>query len=204
MKTSKPFSTLSYNTDDFITKLLNNQIKLGNLVSWAYVKHHPEEDETKEHLHVYLEPSTRIDTELFRKLFQELDPTNPIKKPLGVQPFRSSKFQDWYLYAVHDKAYLRSKNQNRKFTYSFEELHFSDQEYFKEQVNSIDRTKFDRTQFIISQLEQGSSLIELVKSGNIPVNQINYWRTVFDLMKEAKIKRSVRDKGYNSTDDNPF
>ena len=44
MKTSKPFSTISYNTADFLSVKLNDLVNRRKIAFWAYVEHLPEED----------------------------------------------------------------------------------------------------------------------------------------------------------------
>ena len=63
MKTSKPFSTISYNTADFLSVKLNDLVNRRKIAFWAYVEHLPEEDEKKAHKHLYIVPNGQINTD---------------------------------------------------------------------------------------------------------------------------------------------
>ena len=129
MRTSKPCSTISYNTAEFLTRKLNDLIKRGHIDFWCFIEHEPEEDEEKKHKHLYIFPSTLIDTNQLREELKENDVNNPLK-PLGCMPFQSSKFADWYLYVVHDSSYLSSKGQARKYHYKDDDIIRSDNAVF--------------------------------------------------------------------------
>ena len=122
MKTSKPFSTVSYNTDDFLKDKLNRLIATYKIEYWCYVKHLGElaDDGTREkdHKHVYIIPNGKIDTMELSQMMLEVDPNN--KKPLKCMDFRSSKEDEWFLYNSHDPDYLKTKFLIREFTYSLQ------------------------------------------------------------------------------------
>lgn len=101
--TAKPISTISYNTEPFLEKVLIGLIS-SHKVEMAYYIKHKGEDGDKDHFHVYIVPNKRLDTAVLRDEFQEPCPDNEI--PLGCMRFQSSKVSDWLLYAVHDKRYL--------------------------------------------------------------------------------------------------
>ena len=78
MKTSKPFSTISYNSADFLTVKLNDLVNRRKLAFWAYVEHLPEEDEKKAHKHLYIVPNGQINTdEVLLDILVEYDPAHP-------------------------------------------------------------------------------------------------------------------------------
>lgn len=102
--TAKPISTISYNSEQFLERLLNRLLSAHVLEDFRYIKHQPEEDEEKEHFHICLFPNKRIDTAILREEFNEVDPTN--EKPLGCLPFRTCKTDHWIMYVLHDEKYL--------------------------------------------------------------------------------------------------
>ena len=116
MRTSKPFSTISYNSVNFLKSKLDEMITDKWIDFYAFVRHSPEDDELKEHIHLYIVPSTLLQTDYITEHLQEYDSTHP-DKPLGCIACKSSKFDDWYMYGLHDKAYLASKGQARKHYY---------------------------------------------------------------------------------------
>lgn len=125
MRTSKPFSTISYNTADFLNLRLGELVQRRQIDFFAWVHHYAEEDETKEHKHLYIVPNGRVDTDQILDFLLEHDPKHPDKPFNCIRP-HSSKFADWYLYALHDATYLASKGQARKFHYVMDDVQTSD------------------------------------------------------------------------------
>lgn len=190
MRTSKLFSTISYNSNEFLEKKIDEFIAAGILDFACYIEHQPEEDEKKCHKHVLFFPSTIIDTNIFLKEFAEVDSCN--SKPLGCTIAVSSKFDDWYLYAVHDKAYLAKKGQSRKYHYTFSQVRNTNEEHFRELVNSIDRSAFIGTERVINAVKAGMDFSELVVNGAVPVQLINQYLMAYSLIKQNLTKRNGR------------
>lgn len=141
MKTSKPISTISFNTQDYALGVLKNLTLKQVIEFWVITKHKGEPDESndevdKDHFHIYMEPARLIQTMDLKEAFKEIDPGNP--KPLGVIDIRSSKFDDWYLYALHDPAYLASKKQSRVYHYSKDDMITSNEDELNAKVSRID------------------------------------------------------------------
>ena len=105
MKTTMPTSTISYNSGGFLKLKLDELLKAKVIQFYAFIEHVPEEDEKKKHKHLYIEPAKSVQTEELRDELREYVEETP-DKPLGCMPFGKSKFGDWYLYAIHDEAYL--------------------------------------------------------------------------------------------------
>lgn len=126
MNTIKPISTISYNTEDFLDTKLKYLVDSDNVAFYAYIWHEAEPkglldpQEGKRHAHIYLEPNRRVDSMKIQKVFNEIDLNNPL--PLGVKPFRFSKFGDWYLYGIHDPIYLMDKGMSRHYTYTKDDI----------------------------------------------------------------------------------
>lgn len=125
MRTTKPISTISYNSKAYLEGVLKSLVKAKKVAFWAYVPHLAEEDETKDHIHLYIEPNERLDTMDLAEMFQEVDLAHP-GKPLKCVDWRPSKWEDWYLYGIHDEAYLRMKFEFRKYHYSIKDVKASD------------------------------------------------------------------------------
>ncbi len=193
MRTTKPFSTISYNTADFL------KLKLGDLVQrriinyYCFVEHYAEEEETKSHKHLFIMPNGQINTDTLTDILQEIDSTNPLK-PLGVMPWQSSKWADWYLYSSHDVAYLVSKGQSRKYHYTKEDFITSDNDFFIELIHTIDRTKYAKTQEFVQQVCEGKSFYHMVKNGQIPAPQFNQWLQMYNFIKNCESNIEVDEK----------
>lgn len=131
MQTSKPISTISYNSKGFLNSKLQEYVETGAVEFWCYIEHEPEEDELKKHIHLLIIPNKRIDTGVLKDDLKEIDNKKP-DKPLGVTIFCSSKIDDWFLYNMHYKPYLDSKLLERKFHYSKDAFYCSDVDAFEE------------------------------------------------------------------------
>lgn len=182
MRTSRPFSTISYNTDKFLQQVLNDLIKRDAICFWAYVTHYPEEGELKMHKHLYIVPNGMVQTNDIRDLLEEVDPTNPLGLPLKCMEMRASKFDDWYLYGLHDSGYLATKGQKRKYHYQATDVVASNPESLHEQVSTIDYAKYRKTQDFVDAILRGVPFHEMVRAGNIPVNQFWQWKQMADFL----------------------
>ena len=192
MKTSRPFSTISYNTVDFLNAKLSDLVNKRMISFYAFVEHYAEEDEKKAHKHLYIMPNGQLQTDQITDLLQEMDPQNPLK-PLGVMPFQSSKWSDWYLYCIHDTAYLASKGQSRKHHYNETDFYSSDSDFLHELIHTIDRAKYFKTQEFVNKIQQGVSLYDLVTTGNIPAPQFNQWQNMYSFIKHGITERNGRE-----------
>lgn len=104
MATTKPISTISYNTVPFLKEKLDNWVKAHWIQAYMFI-HHKGEDGDKDHIHLRIEPNKSLDPMNLTEELKEYEPGN--NKPLTVRPWRSSKEEDWILYIVHDPEYLK-------------------------------------------------------------------------------------------------
>lgn len=192
MRTSKPFSTISYNTEDFLNLRLSDLIQRRQIDFFAWVQHYPEEDETKEHKHFYIVPNGRVDTDQILDFLLEHDPKHPDKPFKCIRP-HSSKFADWYLYALHDVTYLASKGQARKYHYVIDDVHTSDSDYLLEEVHTIDFAKLNRFAALRDAALQGVPFEELLIGGSIPIQQTYAYKQAYDLMANCRTDRAGRE-----------
>lgn len=193
MKTSNPFSTISYNTVDFLRTTLDEQVARRRLLFYAFVYHYPEADERKPHIHLVMFPNGQVQTDSYIDLLQELDPNN-VLKPLGVMPFQKSKWADWYLYSSHDVAYLASKGQTRQYHYPEERFVTSDKDYLHELIATIDRTRYTKTQEFVQRAKSGVSFDDMIEAGQIPVTAFMQYQKMFD-----RIVLNQTDRGGRAT-----
>lgn len=192
MRTTKPFSTISYNTEQFLTEKLNELVKKRVIKFWAFIEHIPEEDEKKKHKHLYMVPNGQLDTDQLDEFFREIDLEDITRPPLGIKMIVSSKWDDWYLYSCHDSAYLATKGQSRKYHYTQDDFKVSDDDDFTELRHTIDRTKYAKTLDFVEKVKGGASLIDLVMSGQIPVPMFNQFQSMFNLIKHGGTERADR------------
>lgn len=200
MKTSKPFSTISYNSADFLTVKLNDLVNRRKLAFWAYVEHLPEEDEKKAHKHLYIVPNGQINTdEVLLDILVEYDPVHP-EKPLGCVGVKSSKFYDWYMYSIHDVDYLSSKGQSRKYHYRREEVACSDTDYLNEEIHQMDMSKLSKVKALNEAVRNGVPFEELLMRGQIPVQQVYAFQKTYGMLQTYTF-RNGRDTHQNVDED---
>lgn len=107
MITSRPLSTISYNSPNYLMHTLKYLIDSHRIDDYRVILHFPEESTKKEHYHLLIYPSKRIDSSYLDSIFTEPDPQNP-DLPLKCLPWRTSDPLNWLLYVLHDSDYLAS------------------------------------------------------------------------------------------------
>lgn len=173
MRTTKPISTISFNTPDYLAQKLDELVKAKRLSFWAFIPHLPEDDEAgnRDHIHLYIEPAKMLQTDDLKEEFKEFDPAKP-DKPRGCISFRSSKFSDWYLYALHDRAYLASKGQSRKYHYKHDDVRSSDPDDLQFKARTIDMLAVSPYADILEAQRHGFTWEQYFKRGTVPLPQI--------------------------------
>lgn len=182
MRTTKPISTISFNTTAFLALKLDELVKAGRLSFWAFVEHQPEDDEggRKFHHHVYVEPSKMLQTDDLRRELLEPDPEND--KPRGCLVWNSSKFADWYMYSKHDRAYLAYKQQSRRYEYRYEEFITSDSDDLLCKVKSIDHLQLTPFHAMREAMDTGLTFAEYFSSGCVPLQLVKQYETAWNYL----------------------
>ena len=191
MKTIKPVSTVTWNTDYFLINKLNELVDDHIILFWFYVKHCAESDEKKEHIHLYIEPDSRIDTNDLRSQFEELPPKDSENKDIiRPLPFTVSKFDTAYLYFTHNKLYLDSHGYSKQF-YNYTDIVTSDEYLLHEKVALIDYYKLEGGK--ANQVKQavlcGVSFEDMCLSGMIPVQQIKQYQLFYTMLVSKYSKK---------------
>lgn len=193
MRTTKPISTISFNSPDYLKLKLNELFKAGRLSFWAFIVHMPEDDEggKKEHCHVYVEPSKMLQTDELREELKEFDPEHP-EHPRGCISWCSSKFDPWYLYALHDKRYLASKGQSRRFHYVHGDIISSDEDDLTFKARSIDLVSLSPYADMEDAQRHGVSWSEYFARGTVPLPQVALFERAWHLLLQARTDRADR------------
>lgn len=196
MRTTKPISTISFNTRDFLVQKLKELTRVKILSFWAVIEHKPEDDESgkKIHFHVYAEPSKMLQTDDLREELKEFDLEKP-DKPRGCLTWNSSKFDSWYLYALHDKRYLASKGQSRKFHYLHDDLITSDDDDLLCKSRSIDLVSLSPYADMEDAIKHGVTFPEYFARGTVPLPQVKLFQAAWDLLRSTITDRNGR-KGH--------
>lgn len=129
VRTKKPLSTISYNSVPFLEAKISELYKFGIITFACWISHYGElnlstNNRDKNHIHLYLEFGRRVDPLDLQEAFKEAVSNN--EKPLGVMPFRTSNFYDWYWYSLHDERYLestKSDEQKKEYHYCSNDIH---------------------------------------------------------------------------------
>lgn len=188
MKTTLPVSTISYNTEEYLELMLNKLLKAHKIQFWAYIPHIPEEDERKEHFHVYMEPAESMQTEDLRDEFVEI--VLGEEKPRGCMPFNSSKiFGNWYMYVIHDVDYLLSKGQTRKYHYARKDVVCSDPDYLDEKIRQIDLLNLTPYKKMQEAIDHGDAFEDLVSRGNVPLPFLNQYKAAWLILLDVKKRK---------------
>lgn len=166
MATSKPISSISYNSEEFLRVKLESWLKAHIIQTYMYIKH-VGEDGDKNHIHFRIEPNKKLDPMDLQEDLKEYTKDN--KKPLGCRPFRPSKEEDWFLYAVHDKEYLRIKygggEKGEKLPYKWQDIVTPDN-YDLEVAFIRARSKLEHTSSnLMIRLKDGAKPLDLIIEG---------------------------------------
>lgn len=190
MRTTKPISTISFNSPDYLALKLD-ELQTANRISfWAFILHQPEDDEggKKEHCHVYIEPSRMLQTDDIKAELLEFDP-ECIGKPRGCLPFQSSRFDPWYLYALHDARYLASKGQSRRYHYTHDQIVTSDPDNLLFLARSIDLLSLSPYADMQEAQSKGVTWEEYFSRGTIPLPQVILFERAWYHLLNSKTDR---------------
>lgn len=192
MQTSKPISTISYNSELFLKATLDHLLKTNIIDFYCYIPHIGEDDgygeKEKDHIHLFILPNHRINTADLDLEFIEPDPNND--KPLKCITWQTSKPDDWILYVLHDPDYLATKFETREIQYRFTDLVGSDQEDLRRKYrHAYQSSGYARSRNLFEYAKSGGTLHDLLRIGAIPINQVSSYQ---DFFKESrKISTSI-------------
>ena len=193
MKTTLPISTISFNSPEFLAIKLDELATAKILSFWSFIVHHPEDDEggKKEHIHLYVEPAKSIQTVDLTSELIEFDPDHP-EKPKKCISWVKSKFAPWYLYALHDKRYLASQGQSRRFHYSHDEILTSDPDDLHSKAKSIDMLSLSPYADMLEAQSLGLSWAEYFSRGTVPIMQIAQFERAWQTLAQTATDRNGR------------
>lgn len=193
MRTTKPISTISFNTPAYLELKLNELLKAGRISFWVFIPHKGEDDEAgkKDHCHVYIEPAKMLQSDDIKAELKEFDPLNP-SKPLGCISFKPSKFDHWYLYGLHDKRYLAMKGQSRSFHYVHDDMVSSDPDDLLFKARSIDLVSLSPYADMEQAQLNGLTWAEYFARGTVPIQQVALFERAWYLLIQNRVDRAGR------------
>lgn len=200
MATQKPISTISYNTEAFLKEKLDTWIEAHIIQAYQYICHKGE-DGDKDHIHVRIEPNKRLDAMDLQEQLREYQIGK--EKPLGVRPFRPSKEEDWFLYAVHDKDYLKLKygggEKGEKLPYKWQDIK-APEDYDTEIAFLRAKSKLEHTSSnIATRIQGGDNALSMILEGENPyvVNAIMRAVNATDYERLQKQYDELQNKFYS-------
>lgn len=198
VRTTKAISSISFNSKGYLDLKLKEMTRSGIISFWAYIEHLSEDDEggKKNHIHLFIEPSKIVQTEDIRNEFKEFDATMP-DKPRGCLVFTSSKFEHWYMYVKHDKAYLTSKGQSRKFHYQHEDIFSSDFDDLLFKAKSINFLSLSPYADMLEAQGMGLTFCQYFRRGTIPIQQVKLFQASWELLLSDVTDRNDRTNHIN-------
>lgn len=170
MKTSKLFSTISWNTETYLRGTIDRLVSSGK-IEWAHwIYHSPETGEKKEHYHIVIQPNGRVDTVAILNEFVEL--VSGEELPRRCLPAQSTKsINDWLLYAVHDAQYLSLKGEYGKTAYSVDDVKTTDPDLLAQHWSEREIIAGDViTKRLKAALENGLSFERACFEGFVPAH----------------------------------
>lgn len=199
MSTSRPQSTISYNTEEFLIGTLNDLVKDYVISSWFFIKHDAEEDEKKDHYHVWIEPNGCINPMRVAERFIEPDPEGN-ELPLGVLPFHYSDPNNAIPYFEHNIFYLSMvKHEEREFIYEKKDFKCSNDLYFDRLYrHAFKASDWAKDQQLLKILRDGTMTgSELIEKGYVPYTSACHLQAYFNMRSgDGRVNRNGR-KGHD-------
>lgn len=183
MRTGKPISTISYNSNDFLRDALNNLVKHKVLSFWAFINHKAESYEKRDHTHVFMLPDAIIDTQVLQPMFDELHEDGTTS---GVKLIRKSDWGNWYYYGLHDPAYLACKYENeqkKRYYYREQDIVVSDIDIACQLHETVDKSALlsPGLKVIREHALEGVTLPDFLKMFPVKKSDVRYVKEIYDI-----------------------
>lgn len=197
MITKRDISTISYNTIPFIDCMLKGLYQAQIIAFYCGVQHIGEilDDGTREknHLHIFVEPNKKINTMDLIELSKEVDSRNP-DKPLKTIFWHYSDWDNWLLYSLHDREYLKLKLQKRDYVYTKDDFFYSDEDEFFERYNRAVHSSKISDMLRLPKLLKDNSVAELTALGYVRPEQALTYKAYEELLNRGKLELTHKRK----------
>ena len=197
MRTKNAVSTISYNSIPFLLDTLSTLVNEGIVEDWIFIRHDPEVDEKKAHIHLWLRLCRLTDTQILQSYFEESDPFHP-DKPLKCISFQSTPcdpdptgIDNWIPYSMHYAPYLAIKGEAREFHYSIEDFTCMDPDSFDFWYqHAMKGSKWAKDWSTLQVLRQKRfNPADLILSGSVPLNMAGNLRAFTNLCHLDRLER---------------
>ena len=198
MNTQRMISTISYNTPSFLSCKLQELTRSHKISDFMFILHYKEEDESKDHIHLWIKPNKRLDTMELQEYFKEPDLDKP-GKMLGCIDFRTSEVDEWIPYVLHDSRYLKYKHESRKYSYDKSDMVVYDEMTFEELYRHAYRSSKWNQKMIEFESLVDSDLdgYDLISSGLIDWTQAGHVLSI-ERLRDRKTYRNGREGHENN------
>ena len=196
MQTSKPISTISYNTIEFLTSVLDYLIRTHVIDYYMFIPHIGEDDgfgeNEKDHIHLFIIPNHRINTANLDSYFIEPVPNS---LPLKCINWNTSNPDDWILYVLHDPEYLLTKFEHRELQYHFGNIKSSCKETLRRMFrHAYQSSGYARMRNLYQYAASNGLLTDLMRIGAIPINQIASYEQYFAIARKNDVRMLEQDQ----------
>ena len=177
MRTQQPLSFISWNTESFLRDVLELLVLERKIDFYCYIFHLKEEEEKKDHFHVFILPSRVLDTDVLKPMFTQVVPG---EQPIKVARISPSKWYDWYWYGLHDPRYLQQKClDGRLHIYSKDDFKYNNEDLFTDLVLTTPKPK-NPCDNLREAVVRKVPFDYLLDSGMIPINQIKQYECAYN------------------------
>lgn len=200
--TALPMSTISYNSVEFLTIKLTAMLDSGKLDDFRFIRHIGE-DGDKDHVHLWVRPSKRLDFKALSDDLREVDLSNP-GKTLGVLPWRKSDADNWLMYILHDPDYLAIHSKandepTHKIEYSLQDVYTPYPEQLERDFRRAVSLRQTDAQRVIQALQRGMSVVDIMYTIQMNPTQIQaiaraYQEAVYSARRHWDDEKPQRDK----------
>lgn len=194
----KGMSSVSYCSERYTKSVFDDLVASGWVEEYFFIRHKAEEGEKKDHLHVFWLPLGKNHRGVdYREKFHQLvdDDGSVLEKPLGMMPVQSSVFGHWLLYSLHDRDYLMSKGEVRRYTYSLDDVRCRDRDvlerlwytvglHYSEYVR---KTTID-VHFINQLFAQGYTVYDILDKGLCPGYAVHQLKSLESVYAEQQVR----------------
>lgn len=194
MNTRKPISTIGYQSKSFLVSKFNELIYNHTISDYMMIFHRAEEDEKKDHWHIFLQPNCQVDSMDLQDFLIEFNSVDPAK-PFKCINFCYSDSDNWIPYVLHDKTYLAIKHESRKYHYNKDDIVYYDEDTFDYlYYSAYHYSKWSQDSIVINKIiESIDNPIDLIKNGTLSYKDSGYLRNTLYLMNYEHTFRDGRE-----------
>lgn len=192
MKTKQFISTICYSSADYTKLKLDSLLSCGKIDFYCFIFHKKEEDEKKDHLHLFIMPSAPIDTkEIDMLLIQPCEDGQSLGTCGIWHTVGKNNVSDFLLYVMHDKMYMRIKGYTeRKYEYYEDDFVTSHLDGLSNLIyDAYHNSMFTFNRRVMDMIIKSKDITQtgkdMVLNGYIPLNSTCSFHHLLQIIKEG-------------------